>query len=80
MSDKEHLESADCWCKPTVEYVPPKDYFVAEVQAAIVTTINTLGTTLIGDGFELLESSPIPDEEIAQILDGAGPLDEYRGQ
>jgi hypothetical protein len=24
MKDREHLPSADCWCEPEVEYVPPR--------------------------------------------------------
>ena len=38
------------------------------VQAAVVESINTLGATLIGSSFTPVTSSPIPDDEVAQIL------------
>jgi hypothetical protein len=41
---------------------------VEAVQAAVVATINTLGVTLVGSDFTLITSSPIPDDEVAQIL------------
>ena len=44
------------------------DEHIAEVQAAIVATINTLGVTLLGLDFTPITSSPITDDEVAQIL------------
>lgn len=41
---------------------------IDEVQAAVVTAINTLGATLLGSDFTPITSSPIPDYEVAQIL------------
>ena len=50
---------------------------VAAVQAALVTAMNALGAVLVGSGFETVESSPIPDEEMAAIIlsamDAAAP-------
>lgn len=56
------------------------DDLIEAVQDAVIDAINTLGVTLVGSGFEQITVSPIPDGEVAQILGGVGPLDEYRGQ
>ena len=49
----------------------------AVAQAALVTAMNALGAVLVGSGFETVESSPIPDEEMAAIIlsamDAAAP-------
>lgn len=42
--------------------------YVADVQAAIVNAMNAVGVTLLGSTFELIESSPIPDDEIVALL------------
>jgi hypothetical protein len=41
--------------------------FTEAVQAAVVTTINTIGATLLGPKFTPITSSPIPDDEVARI-------------
>ena len=41
---------------------------VAEVQAAVVSSINALGAALIGSSYKAIETSPIPDGEVADIL------------
>ena len=56
------------------------DDLIEAVQDAVIDAINTLGVTLVGPSFEQITVSPIPDGEVAQILGGVGPLDEYRGQ
>ena len=56
------------------------DDLIEAVQDAVIDAINTLGVTLVGPSFEQITVSPIPDNEVAQILGGVGPLDEYRGQ
>ena len=43
---------------------------IARVQASVLATLNTLGTTLFGASFTPLESSPIPDADVAAMLDG----------
>ena len=44
---------------------------IEAVQAAVVAAINTLGITLLGSEFKPITSSPIPDDEVAQILRAA---------
>jgi hypothetical protein len=41
---------------------------VDPIQAAVVATINAVGTTLIGTEFTPITSSPIPNDEIARII------------
>ena len=48
------------------------DRAVSTVQAAVVTTINTIGVTLLGPEFTPITTSPIPDDEVAQILERTG--------
>jgi hypothetical protein len=43
---------------------------VAEIQQAIVTAMNAVGATLLGSSFSPFESSPISDDEIADMLNG----------
>lgn len=38
------------------------------VQAAVISTINTVGSALVGEDFTPITSSPIPDDEIARML------------
>lgn len=45
-----------------------QDAQIEAVQAAVVSTINTLGGVLIGSDFTPITTSPIPDDEVAQIL------------
>lgn len=44
-----------------------QDDLIEAIQAAVVTTINTLGVTLLGPKFTPITSSPIPDDEVARI-------------
>lgn len=41
---------------------------IEAIQAAVVTTINTVGATLVPE-FMLITSSPIPDDEVKQMLE-----------
>ena len=63
-----------------VRHMRQVDDLIEAVQDAVIDAINTLGVTLVGPSFEQITVSPIPDGEVAQILGGVGPLDEYRGQ
>ena len=42
---------------------------IARVQAAVIESLNTLGAALAGSNFKPFESSPIPDAEVAALLD-----------
>lgn len=48
-----------------------RDPIVAAVQDAVVNAINALGVILVGPDFELFTSSPIPDEEVAEMVQSA---------
>jgi hypothetical protein len=37
-------------------------------QAAVVTSINTLGAALVGSGYAPITTSPIPDDEMAHVI------------
>lgn len=45
--------------------------FVANVQAAIVNAMNAVGAALIGSSWELVEASPVPDDEVASLVSAA---------
>lgn len=41
---------------------------VGEVQAAIVSALNQLGAAVAAGAWEPIESSPVPDDEVARVL------------
>lgn len=41
---------------------------IARVQASVLATLNTLRVALLGPYFPSIESSPIPDDDVAAIL------------
>lgn len=41
---------------------------VAAVQDAVVASVNALGAALMGSSYKPIESSPIPDGEVADML------------
>lgn len=47
---------------------------VNAVQSAVVMAVNTLGVTLVGSKFTPITASPIPDDEVAQILAESLPV------
>lgn len=51
------------------------DDLIEAVQASVVAAINTLGIALLGADFTQITESPIPDDEIARILETA--MSEY---
>lgn len=44
------------------------DELIEAVQAVVVTSINTLGATVLGADFKAITVSPISDDEVAQII------------
>jgi hypothetical protein len=53
----------DAMSKHSMPDGPGKDNLITAVQAAVVTTINTLGGTLLGADLTPITKSPIPDDE-----------------
>ena len=51
---------------------------IARVQASVLAALNTLGVTLVGPNFTPFESSPIPDADVAAMLDGLQITDRGR--
>jgi hypothetical protein len=49
-----------------------RDERVAEVQAALVSALNTLGEAVLGGTWERLTSLPLADSEVAEALAKAG--------
>lgn len=45
------------------------DSQIQAVQAAVVKTINMLGSALLGADFKQITASPIPDDEVDRILE-----------
>lgn len=45
-----------------------EDELVAVVQGVVVESINKIGQTLIGPNFTPVESSPIPDDDVAEAI------------